>query len=79
MVRLLVPSESGPGEAVGVPGSAAGRAGGGAGGEVVGPVVAGVVGPGRWINQMHEGVQHAARTVVVLSPRYLASAYGAAE
>jgi hypothetical protein len=38
-------------------------------------VVAGV----SWVQQMHDGVQRAARTVVVLSPRYLASAYGAAE
>src|SRR5215813_1679938 len=32
-----------------------------------------------WVQQMHDGVQRAARTVVVLSPGYLASVYGAAE
>jgi tetratricopeptide (TPR) repeat protein len=32
-----------------------------------------------WVQQMHDAVQEAARTVVVLSPGYLASVYGAAE
>lgn len=38
-------------------------------------VVAGV----SWVHQMHEAVQRAGRTVVVLSPRYLTSPYGTAE
>jgi tetratricopeptide (TPR) repeat protein len=38
-------------------------------------VVAGV----SWVHQMHEVVQRAERTVVVLSPRYLDSPYGTAE
>ncbi|MCA1600645.1 MAG: tetratricopeptide repeat protein [Acidobacteria bacterium] len=32
-----------------------------------------------WISTMHAGVQHAIRTVVVLSPAYLSSVFGAAE
>jgi len=32
-----------------------------------------------WISTMHAGVQHAIRTVVVLSPTYPSSAFGAAE
>jgi TIR domain len=32
-----------------------------------------------WISTIHAGVQHAARTVAVLSPAYLSSVFGAAE
>jgi len=32
-----------------------------------------------WISTMHAGVQHAIRTLVVLSPAYLSSVFGAAE
>ena len=32
-----------------------------------------------WISRMNQGVQHAARTVAVLSPDYVSSVYGTAE